>query len=186
MIGINGELIAFLQLISIVLIICCLFWLAVSIRKKYTVGKILSIVIILFLSYPFLESYYKTYALRNNVKKDLNILKFQLNDNFEIPLSYGSDSFLGKNQTTKIAITAEDKSKLINQIVNSKNFKVINTEKKILLENEKTYLSQYFLNYKYPEYYSRKVKTKIENKQITIDLHVDIIENVIEYHKWEK
>lgn len=186
MIGISGELLALVQLILIVLILCCLFWLVVSIRKKSTIGKILSIVIILFLSYPFLESYYKSYTLKNNVKKDLKTLKFQLNDNFEIPQSSGSDNFLGKHQTTQIEISNEDKLKLINQIVKSKNYKELKNENEIRLEHEKTYLPKYFLNSKYPEYYSRKIKTKIKNKQITIDLQIDSIRNILYYDKWEK
>lgn len=186
MIGISGELLALVQLILIVLILCCLFWLAVSIKKKYTVGKVLSIVIILILSYPFLESYYQGYTLKKNAKKDLMTLNFQLNDNFEILQSSGNDNFLGKLQTIQIEISKEDKLKLINQIVKSKNFKELKNENEIHLEHEKTYLPKYFLNSKYPEYYSRKIKTKIENKQITIDLQINILKNIIEYEKWEK
>ena len=186
MIGISGELLALVQLILIALILCCLFWLAVSIKKKYTVGKVLSIVIILILSYPFLESYYQAYTLKKNVKKDLMTLNFQLNDNFEIPQSSESDNFLGKLQTIQIEISKEDKLKLINQIVKSKNYKELKNENEIRLEHEKTYLPKYFLNSKYPEHYSRKIKTKIENKQITIDLQIKILKNIIEYDKWEK
>jgi hypothetical protein len=186
MIGISGELLALVQLVLIVLILCCLFWLAVSIKKKYTVGKVSSIVIILILSYPFLESYHQAYTLKKNVKKDLMTLNFQLNDNFEIPQSSESDNFLGKLQTIRIEISKEDKLKLINQIVKSKNYKELKNENEIRLEREKTYFPKYFLNSKYPEYYSRKIKTKIENKQITIDLQINILKNIIEYEKWEK
>jgi hypothetical protein len=93
---------------------------------------------------------------------------------------------LGKLQTIQIEISKEDKLKLINQIVKSKNYKELKNENEIRLEHEKTYLPKYFLNSKYPEYYSRKIKTKIENKQITIDLQISILKNIIEYDKWEK
>ncbi|HLO72753.1 MAG TPA: hypothetical protein VK164_02350 [Flavobacterium sp.] len=186
MIGINGELLGLIYIALIVLTLCCFFWLAVSIRKKYTIGKVLSISIILFLSYPLLEYNYKAYTLKKNVENDLKTLQFQLNDNFEISLSSGSDDFLGKSQTTQIEISNEDKLKLINQIVKSKNYKELKNENEIRLEHEKTYLPKYFLNSKYPEYYSRKLQSNIENKHIEMELKIYIMGNLIELDKWEK
>ena len=104
------------------------------------------------------------------------------------------DSMLSKNGMKISGMIALDvpqdilkeRIKLINEIVKSKNFKELKNENEIRLEHEKTYLPKYFLNSKYPEYYSRKIKTKIENKQITIDLQIDSIRNILEYDKWEK
>ena len=120
------------------------------------------------------------------MKKDLNILNFQLNDDFEIPLSFGSEIFLGMSQTTTVKISSEDKLRLIDQIVQSKNYKELKNENDIRIEHEKTYLPKYYFNYKYPEYYSRKIKTNIQNKQITIDLQIDLLRDQLKYDKWEK
>lgn len=183
MIGLGSPLLIYIVLI--VLIICCLFWLTISIIKKYNIGKIFSIILILLLSYPFFDDYYRVYTFKNNLKKDLNILNFQLNDDFEIPVSFGSDNFLGKSQTTTIEISSEDKLRLIDQIVQSKNYKELKNENEIRIEHDKTYLPEYYFNYKYPEYYSRKIKTKIDNKQVQIDLKIDLLRDVLEYSKWE-
>ncbi len=184
MIGLGSSLLIYV--ILIVLIICCLFWLIISIRKKYTIGKIISIILIILLSFPFFDEYYRGYTFKNNVKKDLNILNFQLNDDFEIPLSFGSENFLGKSQTTTVKISSEDKLRLIDQIVQSKNYKELKNENDIRIEHEKTYLPKYYFNYKYTEYYSRKIKTNIQNKQITIDLQIDLLRDQLKYDKWEK
>ena len=184
MIGLSSPVLIYIVLI--VLIICCLFWLTISIIKKYTIGKILSIIFILLLSFPFFDDYYRAYTFKNNVKKDLNILNFQLNDDFEIPVSVGSDNFLGKSQITTIEISSEDKLRLIDQIVQSKNYIELKDENESSIAHDKAYLPEYFFNYKYPKYYTRKIKTKIENKEIEIDLNFNLFRDVIEYSKWEK
>ncbi|MDY3319560.1 hypothetical protein PG637_09160 [Riemerella anatipestifer] len=184
MVGLSSPVLIYIVLI--VLIICCLFWLTISIIKKYTIGKIISIILILLLSYPFFDIYYKSYFFKNNVKKDLNILNFQLNDDFEILSSVGSDDFLGKSQITTIEISNEDKLRLIDQIVQSKNYKELKDENESSIAYDKAYPPEYFFNVKYPEYYTRKITTKIENKEIEIDLKIDLFRDVIEYSKWEK
>ncbi|MEC5395325.1 hypothetical protein [Bergeyella sp. RCAD1439] len=113
--------------------------------KKYTIGKIISIILILLLSYPFFDIYYKVYFFKNNVKKDLNILNFQLNDDFEILGSVGSDNFLGKSQITTIEISNEDKLRLIDQIVQSKNYKELKDENESNIAYDKAYPPEYFL-----------------------------------------
>lgn len=183
MIGLGSPILIYIVLFF--LIICCLFWLIISIIKKYTVGKVVSIILILLLSFPFFDNYYRAYSFKNSVKNDLKILNFQLTDDFKIPVSFGSDNFLGKSQTTTLEISSEDKLRLIDQIVKSKNYKELKNEKEIRIEHDKTYLPEYFFNYKYPKYYSRKIKTKIENKQIQMDLQIDTIRDVLEYSKWE-
>lgn len=169
------------------LIILCLFWLAISIIKKFKIGKIISIILILLLTYPLFEDFYSSYTFKNNVKKDLKILNFELNDDFTIPVSFGDDNYLtGKSQTTTLKISSEDKLRLIDQISNSKNFKELKTENEIRIEHDKIYLPKYFFNYKYPKYYSRKINTKIDNKQVTIDLQIDLLSDQLEYSKWER
>ena len=186
MIGISGESLTLAYLVLIFLIIVCFFWLAISIIKKYTVGKIVSVVLILLLSYPFFEKYYRDYVFNNDLKKDLKTLNFKLNDDFKIPLRYGSHDFQGRSQTTQIEISYNDKLKLIDQIIQSKNYLELKNENEILLNHDNSNLLKYYLNCKYPEYYSRKLKSKIENKHIEIELKIYIMGNIIELDIWEK
>lgn len=187
MIGLGNP--AIIYLFSIILIIGCIIWLVISIIKKYTIGKIVSTILILLLIFPFLANFYGSYERKRNVIKDLQTLNIQLNDKFSITESYESyDTYnLGGNlQNVSIEISDKDQAKIINQIVTSENFKEEENESYVFLRNDYDDDSQYLLNYKYPQYYRRKIKTKIDDKIIAIDLEIGMRNNVLKYSKWEK
>lgn len=116
----------------------------------------------------------QNYTLKNNIKKDLKTLNFHLNDNFDFQRATSSDNFLGKGMSVNITITNDDKLKLIEEIKRSKNYKNLNTETDMRFENHKKLTPNYSLNYKYPEYYSRKIAFKVEKTITKIDSKINI------------
>lgn len=184
MIGVGNP--AIIYLLSIILIVACVIWLVVSIIKKYTIGKIVSIILILLLAFPFFNNFYRSYERKNNVIKDLQTLNLRLNDKFNIMENFESYNFGGDLQHFSIEISDNDQEKIINQIVNSKSFQEKKNENYVFMDNDYNDNREYLLNYKYPQYYTRKIKTKIDGKLVAIDLEIGLKDNVITYSKWEK
>ncbi|SKB75716.1 hypothetical protein SAMN05660477_01061 [Soonwooa buanensis] len=184
MIGVGNPAIIYLLLIF--LIISCIIWLVISIIKKYTVGKIVSTILILLFAFPFMDDFYRSYERKNNVIKDLQTLNLRLNDKFSIIENYESYIFGGNLQHFSIEISDKDQEKIINQIVNSKNFQEKKNENYVFLDNDYNDNREYLINYKYPQYYTRKIKTKIDGKMLAIDLEIGLKDHVLKYSKWEK
>lgn len=186
MIGIDSNAIALIYILILFLILCCSIWLIVSIIKKYTIGKIISTLLILILLYPFFDNLYSAFTLKNDIKEDLRTLNLELDDNFDVIENSMSDNFLGKRVNPKIEISNKDRMKLIGQIVTSENYMELKNENDYQILRQEYYNSKLLYNFKYPYYYSRKINTKIENKLVVIDLKIDLRKDILEYEKWEK
>ncbi|MFW2136419.1 hypothetical protein ACK2M7_09100 [Chryseobacterium sp. TY4] len=168
MIGVGNPAIIYLLLIF--LIISCIIWLVISIIKKYTVGKIVSIILILLFAFPFMDDFYRSYERKHNVIKDLQTLNLRLNDKFSIIENFESYNLGGNMHNFSIEISNKDQEKIINQIVTSDNFQEKKNENDLVMDHDDKDNREYLLNYKYPQYYTRKIQTKIDGKTVAINL----------------
>ncbi len=184
MIGLGNPAIIYLLLIF--LIISCIIWLVVSIIKKYRVGIIVSTILILLFAFPFMDNIYRSYERKNNVVKDLKTLNLRLNDKFSIIENFDSYNLGGNMHNFSIEISNKDQEKIINQILTSDNFQKKKNENYLFMDHDDRDNREYLLNYKYPQYYTRKIQTKIDGKIVAIDLEIGLENNVLTYAKWEK
>lgn len=150
-------------------------------------GIILPIMFFLFVGYLFSINYIDGKTISNeDVKKDLKVINFKLNDNFKI-LENNVSETPERNQKTKIEISNTDKQNLISEIINSKNYENLKSDDDIRINSEKEnrFTSHEILNYKYPDFYSREFYTDIDNIPTRFFLQLDVKSNILEYQKIE-
>lgn len=116
----------------------------------------------------------------------MQVINLNLKDTFKI-LENDVSGMPERYQKTKIEISNADKQKLIEEIINSKNYEDLKTEEDIKKNSEKDdrYTSKNILNYKYPDFYSREFYTEINNIPTRFFLKLDIKSNELEYQKIE-
>ncbi|MCA4777813.1 hypothetical protein [Empedobacter stercoris] len=182
-----GIGIFYLLIILVILTTCCLIWLFISIKKKSKIGIIIPILFFLFVGFLFSLNYIDENTISNeDVKNDLQVINLNLKDTFKI-LENDVSGMPERYQKTKIEISNADKQKLIEEIINSKNYEDLKTEEDIKKNSEKDdrYTSKNILNYKYPDFYSREFYTEINSIPTRFFLKLDIKSNELEYQKIE-
>lgn len=175
-------------ILLLILFVLALFLLYYSKKKKSKVGQILSTFLLLGIIAVFMTNNIDEWTIsKNDVIKDLNNLKIELKDEFEIT----DNTVTGmpeRFQATELKISTTDKEKIIQIIKNSDNYKEFKNETELQNEtnNEQFGFSEQIFNFKYPEFYSRETYCKVDNFPTRFFISVYDNENKIKYERIEQ
>ncbi len=158
-----------------------------SIKKKSTIGLIISIIIFLLVGLVLLTNTIDERSIsKKDIISDLSHINIELKDNFTIT----SNKVTGmpeRIQETEIQISQKDKDRIISEIRNSTNFRSFANSQELIKDKVTGQLGTIdkVFNYKYPKFYSRQTYTKIDNYMTRLFLSIYDETNIIKYQRIE-
>jgi cbb3-type cytochrome oxidase subunit 3 len=157
-------------------------------KKKSKVAMTISVVMILLVISALLTNTIDELTIsKKDIITDLKHIDIELKDDFKIT----NNKVTGmpeRIQETKIQITQKDRDRIISEIRNSTNFKSFTSEKELAndTDTEQFCKSDKIFNFKYPEFYSREIYTKIDNFPTRLFMLIYDNSNTIEYQRIEE
>jgi hypothetical protein len=158
-----------------------------SIRKKKKTGLVISSIMLLFVGFILLINTIDEISIsKTDIISDLSHINIVLKDDFKIT----NNKVTGmpeRIQETEIQISQKDKDRIVNEIINSTNFKSYSNAQELIndYDNDQFGTSSKIFNFKYPEFYSRETYTKIENFPTRLFLSIYNESNTIKYQRVE-
>ncbi len=178
---------ALMILIWILFILISAYFFIYSIKKKKIFGVIISSVCFLFLvSFYFINDIEEVNLSKDDVKNDLRFLKVNLKDDFEI-ISNEVSGMPKRSQETEIIISTMDSERILNEIKNAKNFKILDIDREgvLIIEPNKSYDKDGILNYKYPDFYSKELFEITNVPPTRFHLYIKEKNDTLKYQKFE-
>lgn len=154
-------------------------------KKKSKIGMTISVIMILIVISALLTNTMDEFTIsKNDIITDLKHIDIELKGDFKITKNKVT-GFPERIQETEIQITQKDKERIISEIRNSTNFKSFANEKELANDTEQYEISDKIFNFKYPELYSRRTYTKIDNFPTRLFLSIYDNSNKIKYQRIE-
>lgn len=153
-------------------------------KAKSKISLAISISIFLLLLFALFTNTIDEYSItKKDVVADLEHIDIRLNDDFTI-LNNKVSGMPERIQKTTILVSTKDKNRILNKIKNAANFASLLDEAAII--NSGHYgMSDTVINFRFPDFYSRELYSRIDNYPTRIILSVDENSDTISYQRIE-
>jgi hypothetical protein len=174
-------------ILLLIISITAICFFVYSRKKKSKIGQTISILILLLLSLVLLTNTIDEFCVsKKDIVSNLGYIDIELEDDFEI-INNNVEGMPERNQKTEIKISQRDKDRIISKIKSSINFKSFANEQELIndTDTEQFGTSNKIFNFKYPQFYSREINTKIDNYPTRLFLTIYEKSNLIKYQRIE-
>lgn len=152
-------------------------------KANSKIGLAISVSIFLLLLFALFTNTIDEYSItKKDVVADLEQIDIRLNDDFTI-LNNKVSGMPERIQKTVILVSIKDKNSILNEIKNAANFVSLLDDAAIITGSHG--MSDTLINFRFPDFYSRELYSRIDNYPTRIILSVDENSDTISYQRIE-